>query len=101
MLKTLPVALATVAHVEPTAHLEIAVAMVGAMEMALIFGIVVILFGATKLPQLGKGMGEAIGNFKKAQRGAMTEENRNEVDGTPKLHDTADSVDGSFEKENA
>jgi sec-independent protein translocase protein TatA len=41
---------------------------VGPAELILILAIVVILFGAAKLPQLGKGIGEAIRNFKSAMR---------------------------------
>ncbi len=40
--------------------------MFGTQDIILLGVIVVVLFGATKLPQLGKGLGEAIGNFKKA-----------------------------------
>ena len=36
----------------------------GVTELLLIFGIIVVLFGATRLPQLGKGLGEGISNFK-------------------------------------
>lgn len=36
----------------------------GLPELLLILLIVVIIFGATKLPQLGKGLGEGIRNFK-------------------------------------
>ena len=41
---------------------------IGPMELLLILVIVLIVFGATKLPQLGKGLGEGIRNFKKAVR---------------------------------
>jgi sec-independent protein translocase protein TatA len=37
----------------------------GTQELMLILVIVVVLFGATKLPQIGSGMGQAIRNFKK------------------------------------
>ena len=60
--------------------------MPGMPEMLVILAIVVVLFGATKLPQLGRGVGEAIGNFKKAQREAMEDERR-EVDATPRLEE--------------
>ncbi len=40
--------------------------MFGTQDIVLIGIIVVVLFGATKLPQLGKGLGQAIGNFKKS-----------------------------------
>jgi len=36
----------------------------GFPELLMIFLIVVIIFGATKLPQLGRGLGEGISNFK-------------------------------------
>ncbi len=37
----------------------------GLPELVIILIIVVVLFGATKLPQIGKGFGEGIRNFKK------------------------------------
>ena len=39
---------------------------VGPTELLLILLIVVIIFGARRLPELGKGLGEGIKNFKKA-----------------------------------
>lgn len=33
-------------------------------ELVLVFLIIVLIFGATRLPQLGKGLGEGISNFK-------------------------------------
>lgn len=36
----------------------------GPMELVLILAIVVVIFGASKLPQLGKGLGEGISNFR-------------------------------------
>jgi sec-independent protein translocase protein TatA len=36
----------------------------GLPELLVIFLIVLVLFGANKLPQLGKGLGSAIRNFK-------------------------------------
>jgi len=36
------------------------------MHLLLIFAIAVLVFGPKKLPELGKGLGEAIGGFKKA-----------------------------------
>ncbi len=38
----------------------------GIPELILILAIVVLLFGVGKLPQLGKGIGEGIRNFKQA-----------------------------------
>lgn len=36
----------------------------GVWELVVIFLIVVVLFGASRLPQLGRGLGEGIRNFK-------------------------------------
>jgi len=38
----------------------------GTQELMLILIIVVVLFGATRLPQIGSGIGQAIRNFKKS-----------------------------------
>lgn len=40
-------------------------AMPSGSELLLIFGIVVLLFGAKKIPDLAKGIGQGIRNFKK------------------------------------
>ncbi len=37
----------------------------GFSELIIIFLIVVVLFGASRLPQLGRGLGEGISNFRK------------------------------------
>ena len=37
----------------------------GVSELLIILLIVIIIFGASKLPQLGRGLGEGITNFKK------------------------------------
>lgn len=39
--------------------------MPGIQELLIILLIVIIIFGASKLPQLGRGLGEGIRNFKK------------------------------------
>ena len=39
--------------------------MPGIQELLVILLIVIIIFGASKLPQLGKGLGEGIRNFKR------------------------------------
>jgi sec-independent protein translocase protein TatA len=39
--------------------------MFGTQDLILIGIIVVVLFGATRLPQIGSGIGQAIRNFKK------------------------------------
>jgi sec-independent protein translocase protein TatA len=41
----------------------------GFPELLVILVIVVIIFGASRLPQLGKGLGEGISNFRNGLRG--------------------------------
>ena len=40
----------------------------GATELLIILGIVILIFGASRLPQLGAGLGEGIRNFRKSMR---------------------------------
>ncbi|MDA8123246.1 MAG: twin-arginine translocase TatA/TatE family subunit [Deltaproteobacteria bacterium] len=49
----------------------------GLPELLVVLVIVVLLFGAGKLPQIGAGIGEGIRNFKKSMK------EKNEVDVTP------------------
>jgi sec-independent protein translocase protein TatA len=42
--------------------------MIGTQELIIIFGVVVLLFGASKLPELARSMGGSVGEFKKAQK---------------------------------
>jgi sec-independent protein translocase protein TatA len=42
----------------------------GPLELLLVLGIVVVLFGASRLPQIGKGLGEGIKNFRSSMREA-------------------------------
>jgi len=43
------------------------------LKLVLIFAIVLVLFGANRLPEMGKGLGEGIRNFKKALSGELEE----------------------------
>ncbi len=52
--------------------------MLGTQDLLIALGIVVILFGAKKLPELTKGIGESIKNFKKGMSDPT------EIDVTPK-----------------
>ncbi len=42
--------------------------MIGTQELVMIFAVVVLLFGASKLPELARSMGSSVGEFKKAQK---------------------------------
>ena len=48
----------------------------GGWELIIILVIVLILFGANRLPQLAKGMGESIRNFKQGMTEAEAEEEK-------------------------
>jgi sec-independent protein translocase protein TatA len=55
---------------------------IGPTELLLILLIVILIFGARKLPELGKSLGEGIKNFKKAVSSGKSEENH--PDNNPK-----------------
>ena len=51
----------------------------GTGELIVILVIVVLIFGVNKIPQLGKGLGEGIRNFKASMKAAQEEpQNKNE-----------------------
>jgi sec-independent protein translocase protein TatA len=56
-------------------------------ELVLVLIIVVVVFGSTKLPQLGDGLGKAIKNFKRAVNA------QNELDVSPKKGEIDDAGD--------
>jgi sec-independent protein translocase protein TatA len=47
---------------------------IGLSELLVILLILVVLFGATKIPQLGRGLGEGIRNFRKGLRSGGDDE---------------------------
>ena len=57
-------------------------AFLGGWEIVLILAVVLILFGAKKLPELAKGLGSGIKEFKKATR-EVSDEIHNAMDETP------------------
>jgi sec-independent protein translocase protein TatA len=57
---------------------------IGTTELLIVLGIVVVIFGARRLPELGSGLGQAIKNFKKGVSG------KDEIDVTPKNKDLAE-----------
>ena len=48
----------------------------GFPELLLIFVIVVLIFGTSRIPELGRGLGEGIKNFKKSMRDEPDEEKK-------------------------
>lgn len=62
----------------------------GMPELVIILIIIIVLFGASRLPEIGKGIGLAIKNFKKSTSG------QDEIDVTPK--NNTDSADKAGEE---
>ncbi len=57
---------------------------IGMPELIIILVIVLIIFGAGKLPEIGAGLGKGIKNFKKATNEPLeTEEDVEKIDGKP------------------
>ncbi|MBX9572070.1 MAG: twin-arginine translocase TatA/TatE family subunit [Candidatus Obscuribacterales bacterium] len=46
---------------------------VGPAEIAVVFGVALLIFGPKKLPELGRSLGQGIGNFKKSLTDAQSE----------------------------
>lgn len=55
----------------------------GATELLIILGIIIVIFGARRLPELGSGLGKAIKGFKAGIR-------EDEIDVTPKTDEVSD-----------
>lgn len=51
--------------------------MIGTQELLMIFALVLLLFGASKLPELASSMGKSVGEFKKARIESEKEMNEN------------------------
>ena len=57
---------------------------IGTTELMIVLGIVVVLFGARRLPELGAGVGKAIKNFKEGLSG------KDEIDVTPQKEEVSE-----------
>jgi len=58
---------------------------IGTTELLIVLGIVIVIFGARRLPELGSGLGKAIKNFKAGISG------KDEIDVSPKKDKIADT----------
>jgi sec-independent protein translocase protein TatA len=47
----------------------------GIPELLIIFAIILVVFGASRLPQLGRGLGEGISNFREGLRSREEKKN--------------------------
>ncbi len=57
----------------------------GTTELLILLGIVIVIFGARRLPELGSGLGKAIKNFKAGVS------DKGEIDVTPKQDEVSDT----------
>jgi sec-independent protein translocase protein TatA len=64
----------------------------GVPELLLVLLIVLLVFGATRLPQIGDALGKAIRNFRK---GASGEDEKDKASGISKSDATTKDKDGS------
>ncbi len=64
----------------------------GTTELLIIAGVVILLFGAKKLPQLGGAVGESIKNFKK---GVKDDKNKKKISETSKNESDASKTEDS------
>ena len=53
---------------------------IGTSELLIILVIVLVVFGGSKLPDIGAGLGKSIGNFKKAMREGEEEDEKKKQD---------------------
>lgn len=66
------------------------------LEIAVILGVVVLLFGTKKLPELGAGLGKAISNF----RNSYKDENALDVTPSKENSESQNQKSQSSDKEN-
>ena len=52
----------------------------GVQELVIVFLIIIVLFGAKKLPELASGLGKGIKEFKKATRAVDEDEEPKKID---------------------
>lgn len=55
----------------------------GIPELLILFLIVVLLFGASRIPEIGRGLGAGIQNFKSAMRGGSKDAENGDSDTEP------------------
>jgi sec-independent protein translocase protein TatA len=67
----------------------------GMGELLIILAIVVLIFGASRLPQLGKALGETVRNFKKGSSGAGSVAEGEKKSAEPiEVHEVGQLADG-------
>ena len=65
---------------------------IGPGQLLIIAAIVLLIFGAGRVSEIGKGLGEGIRNFKKGLRGDDGDDNPKQLTGGSKKTDTDDEA---------
>ena len=68
----------------------------GTTELLIIFGVLVLLFGAKKLPELARGSGRALRIFKSETKGLLDDEDK---DATPEQREVNERNRAASERE--
>ncbi|MDF1740091.1 MAG: twin-arginine translocase TatA/TatE family subunit [Verrucomicrobiales bacterium] len=71
----------------------------GMQEMIVIFLIVLLLFGAKKIPELARGVGKGMGEFKKAKTEFEREIKEGEKEGEKDWDETSKKSDSDHSKD--
>ncbi|HET6456617.1 MAG TPA: twin-arginine translocase TatA/TatE family subunit [Armatimonadota bacterium] len=61
----------------------------GGQEIWIVLGIVVLLFGAKKIPELGKSLGQGLKEFKKSTKAVIEDEDEDDAKAKEAEKDTA------------
>ncbi len=72
----------------------------GFQELLIIFIIILLLFGAKKLPELARGLGKGINEFKRAQQG-LEDEIKNAASEKPADRELAEKISKMSDEEKA
>jgi len=67
----------------------------GGMELVIILGIAVLLFGANKIPKLARSSGQAMGEFKRGREELEAEVRDARVDGEPVTDTSGEDQDAA------
>ncbi len=71
---------------------------IGGPELIVIFLVILLLFGAKKIPELARGIGKGMGEFKKAKEDFEEEIKAGEADGKREWEKKGDDTGSSDEK---
>ena len=75
---------------------QLAIGMPGPMELFIILLIVIVVFGARKLPQIGEGLGKGIKNFKRSFESDDQTTSAKTVDGDALASPDDDTADAKY-----